>query len=377
MEPHRTGRNERHTPTLEPGRTLGSYLVLSTLSASARSTIYMAQDLALDRPVALKTSPRGTISVIAEGRILARYNHPHIVTLYGLWAQPPTLVLEYLVGETLKARHGRLGVLPDTQVRDWLLAVLSALETIHGHGLAHGAIRSDNIFLTTDQRIKVLDFRQTSLGELPPTPSDDVRAAGRLLQDLLGTEGGVLADIARSALLGRYPTARALRLALAGVSPNDGGELALVAPDTALATTHPVPPETEICGTSADPGFPLESYTQPPNSPYADLAEACEDPVINPILPAFHERPRWGRPVRGHKRLTILLTLLLIAGLLAAQAQWPHRPKNLRPVAQIAHTRGPLGGTPGAPGVPPNPSAAPKTVIHPGAYAALAHAWGG
>jgi len=174
MEPHRTGRNEPRVPILEPGRALGPYLILSTLSSSVRSTIYMCQDLALDRPVALKATPRGATSVIAEGRVLARFSHPHIVTLYGLWAQPAALILEYLVGETVKARHKRLVTLPQSQVRTWIIAVLSALEAVHGQGFAHGAVRSDNVFHTTDQRIKLLDFRQTSLGESPPMPAGDI-----------------------------------------------------------------------------------------------------------------------------------------------------------------------------------------------------------
>ena len=143
MEPHRTGRNEPRALLIEPGRTLGPYLVLSTLSCGPRSIVYMAQDLSLDRPVALKTAPRGAISVIAEGRVLARFSHPHIVTLHGLWSEPSILILEYLVGETLKARHERLGAPTEDRVAQWMQEVLSALEAIHGQGLAHGAIRAD------------------------------------------------------------------------------------------------------------------------------------------------------------------------------------------------------------------------------------------
>ncbi len=380
MEPHRTGRNEPQTPTLEPGRALGSYLVLSTLSSSNRSTVYMGQDLALDRPVALKTSPRGAVSVIAEGRILARLNHPHIVTLYGLWAQPPALILEYLVGETLKARRQRLEVLPEAPIRAWMVALLSALELVHGQGLAHGAIRSDNVFLTTDQRIKLLDFRQTSLGDAPPMPADDVRAAGRLMQELLATEEGVLADIARGAVLGRFATARAFRMALCGVTKTADE------PQTEASTPALEGPTTVAPLVEEDTKEPAHELARPSALPHdPELFDLFDEPSINPMLPAFHERPGWGRPARGHRRLSLLLILLVVTGLFAAEIGWPHRQAALQPVIHVAHTVARLahGHLPKARPrkalaiAEPTHTAARRTAIHPGAYAALAHAWGG
>ncbi len=375
MEPHRTGRNEPHASMIEPGRTLGPYLVLSTLSSGPRSTVYMAQDLSLDRPVALKTAPRGAISVIAEGRVLARFNHPHIVTLHGLWPEPPTLILEYLVGETLKARRERLGALPDSHVHRWMVDILSALETIHGQGLAHGAIRADNVFLTTDQRVKLLDFRQTSLGETPPMPADDVRAAGRLMQELLASEIGTLADVARGGLLGRYPTARALRLAVTTAYADGSSIETSEAQDHALAQASLAPalavgdegPRAELPGLRKD-GADI------------DLEETPATPFPEP------ERPEWGRPLAGDRRLGVLAVLLLVAALFALKVGWPHRQAALRPVTHIAHAvtrlaHGVLDKRPAprAPGTTPPARSKPaaRTTIRPGAYAALAHAWGG
>ena len=389
MEPHRTGRNEPRASLIEPGRTLGPYLVLSTLSCGPRSVVYMAQDLSLDRPVALKTAPRGAISVIAEGRVLARFGHPHIVTLHGLWSEPSVLILEYLVGETLKARRERVGTLAEDRVAQWIQEVLSALEAVHGQGLAHGAIRADNIFLTTDQRIKLLDFRQTSLGESPPTPADDVRAAGRLMQELLGAEAGTLTDVVRGALLGRYPTARALRLAVAAAHRPDDTDTAAV--DTGPRQLAPPPPDLPADGRTA-PATPATGAFAADLSA-AELSDLFDEPSINPMLPAFHERPGWGRPLAGRKRLGLAVALVVALVLLGAKLGWPHRQAALQPVAHMAHTvvrmaHGvmPKGTRPRSTISPParpttiaaRPGTAhPKTVIRPGAYAALAHAWGG
>ena len=402
MEPHRTGRNEPHASLIEPGRTLGPYLVLSTLSSGSRSTVYMAQDLSLDRPVALKTAPRGAISVIAEGRVLARFGHPNIVTLHGLWAEPPVLVLEYLVGETLKARRERVGLLPEPPVQKWMQEVLSALEAVHGQGLAHGAIRADNILLTTDQRIKLLDFRQTSLGESPPMPADDVRAVGRLMLELLGIETGALADVARGALLGRYATARALRMAVAAaLAPVAVPVATSEAQDVALAQASLVRPTALSVEAPADHVTPESSMAEDLSPAAAELSDLFEEPSINPMLPAFNERPGWGRPISGRQRAGIVLVLVVALILLGLKLGWPHRREALKPVTHIAHEVAHVAhgvmGDPGGPGKHPTrpagksaPTAAAgtpagrpqtsetsETSVRPGAYAALAHAWGG
>ncbi|MHB1565315.1 MAG: protein kinase domain-containing protein [Acidiferrobacter sp.] len=365
MESHRAGRNEPHAPALEPGRTLGPYLVLSTLSSSVRSTVYMGQDLALDRPVALKVAARGTPSVITEGRVLARFNHPHIVTLYGLWSQPPALILEYLVGETLKNRRDRGGGLPAAAVRNWMVDILTALETLHSQGSAHGALRADNVFLTTDQCIKLLDFRQSQAGDAPPAPADDIRAAGRLIHELLGAQDeDPLTAIARSATLGRFPTARALRRALT-IGP--------------VATTPPPPPDDDAGTTRVG----AQSRVLAPVLVPVPVPTPRTDPA--PLWVAAmawvrraHRQGHW--PRLGRRRLGLLVLALgfLIMLVFAGRAEWRARQPAIVhsvPVAQRGAARA-LVAVPMAskPRRPPHPVLPPPT--HLGTYAALAHAWG-
>lgn len=354
MEPHRTGRNEPHVPAIEPGRTLGPYLVLSTLSCSVRRTVYMGQDLALDRPVVLKVGARGTASVITEGRVLARCNHPHIVTLYGLWSQPPALILEYLVGETLNDRQARGDGLPPAAIRRRMIEILSAMETLHGQGLAHGALCADNVFVTTDQRLKLLDFRQSQGHDAPPTPADDIRAAGRLIHELLGTQtDDPLAAIARSATLGRFPTARALRRALTA------GPVAAIATTSDKIVAAPI--------TSA-PRADAPLITPPRQAPV---------PLWRPALTWIRtQRGRWHRLGTIRRRWGMLILALVIVLLFAVRSGWPDR--QAPPHVTSAHAAAVVvRPAPPAGGLPP---AKPVTVAHPpsqlGAYAALAHAWG-
>lgn len=362
MESHRAGRNEPHAPALEPGRTLGPCLVLSTLSSSVRSTVYMGQDLALDRPVALKVAARGTPSVITEGRVLARVNHPHIVTLYGLWSQPPALILEYLVGETLKTRRDRSGGLPAAAVRNWMVDILTALEALHSQGLAHGALRADNVFLTTDQCIKLLDFRQSHAGDAPPAPADDIRAAGRLIHELLGgQDDDPVAAIARSATLGRFPTVRALRRALIGP----------------MATAPPTPPDNDLGTTPAGAQRPvLVPVLAPAPASRTDLAPSWM--VAMAWLRRAHHGVHW--PWRGRRRRGLLVLALgfLIMLVFAGRAEWRARQPAIVssvPVAQRGAARA-LVAVPMASQAHRPPRHALPPPIHLGTYAALAHAWG-
>ncbi|MHB1672154.1 MAG: hypothetical protein ACYCVM_08980, partial [Acidiferrobacter sp.] len=129
----------------------------------------------------------------------------------------------------------------------------------------------------------------------------------------------------------------------------------------------------------------------------AELSDLFEEPSINPMLPAFNERPGWGRPMSGRARAGIVLVLITALTLLGLKLAWPHRHEALKPVTHIAHEvthmahgvmrvpdkhrRGSTATATAAPtAATPKRKAHPKTadvVVRPGAYAALAHAWGG
>ncbi len=351
MEPHRTGRNEPKSRILEPGRTLGSYLILRTLSVSPRSTVHMAQDLALDRPVALKSAPRGAASVVNEARILARLNHPHIVTLHALWPQPQALVLEYLVGETLKARQDRGDPVSADALRAWMIDSAAALEAIHGQGLAHGALHADSLFLNAEGVIKLLDFRQSDLGDAPATAADDLRAMGRLMGELAaGQTDAALTDIARQAAQGRFANARALRLALA-------------MPAHRIATTTQTPSPVTRQGLSP-----------------RMAADDCPAPSINPMVPVFDARPGWAQP--GHWRKALLGLILICSAFIMAMdwlPAWQPAHHAAAPVPAVAAApppasrKAPRTHHPAHTTAAVRPSATPTTTE---AYAALARAWG-
>jgi serine/threonine protein kinase len=115
-----------------------------------------------------------------EARITARFNHPHIVTVYGAgeFEGQPYVALEYLEGQTLRARmdEQRLGV---REVMRIGLAVAEALQEAHRHEVLHRDLKPENIYLPRDGRLRVMDF-----GLAVPLRLPEVLAEARELDEL-------------------------------------------------------------------------------------------------------------------------------------------------------------------------------------------------
>lgn len=144
----------------------GPYLLVQPLYRGARTQVTMAHDTQLERSVVLKMPvderrgpQRYAAALRAEARLLANFNHPNIVDLYTIAEDDtgPYLVMEYLAGETLAARLGSGPMTPDTAV-DLFDQLLNGLDAVHRLGIVHGDLVPANIFITSDNRAKILDF---------------------------------------------------------------------------------------------------------------------------------------------------------------------------------------------------------------------------
>ena len=166
----------------------GRYLVGRVLGFGGFGTTYIAWDLVLEKKVAIKEympsdfSTRapgetqlsvydgelgeqfraGLKSFIDESRRLAKFNHEDgIVHIFDSFSENATayIVMEYLEGKTLKELlKERGGKIPYEEAVGYILPVLKSLDAVHQTGIIHRDIAPDNIFLTNDGKVKLIDF---------------------------------------------------------------------------------------------------------------------------------------------------------------------------------------------------------------------------
>jgi serine/threonine protein kinase/WD40 repeat protein len=193
--------------SLSPGHRLGPYLVVGELGSGGMGEVYRARDERLGREVAVKVLPRDVAAdperrqrFEREARAVAALSHPAVLALYDVGEADGLdfMVTELLAGETLRERLRR-GALEWERVAEWGASVADALAVAHVRGIVHRDVKPENLFLTRDGRVKVLDFglaRELSLGagggDDDPTLPSPTRAG-----TVLGTVGYLSPEQAR------------------------------------------------------------------------------------------------------------------------------------------------------------------------------------
>ncbi len=150
-----------------PGGRIGQFRIESELGRGGMGVVYLAHDMKLDRQVAIKSlpaelmdNPKARSRFSREARLLASLNHPNIATIYEELEEGEGagfLVLEYVPGETLAERMGRKKL----KVEEALtigLQIADAVSAAHEKGVIHRDLKSGNIKITLENKVKVLDF---------------------------------------------------------------------------------------------------------------------------------------------------------------------------------------------------------------------------
>jgi serine/threonine protein kinase/tetratricopeptide (TPR) repeat protein len=158
------------------GTRLSHYLLAEEIGAGGMGVVYRARDERLDRDVAIKVLPSGTLDEIARARFrrealaLSRLNHPHIGMIHDFGSDQGTdyLVMELVRGRTLRTRL-REGPLPIDEAVAITISVAEALEEAHEQGVVHRDLKPENVLLTTKGWVKVLDFGLAALRSMPGT----------------------------------------------------------------------------------------------------------------------------------------------------------------------------------------------------------------
>jgi serine/threonine-protein kinase len=148
------------------GETISHYRVLAKLGAGGMGDVYLAEDTALKRKVALKFL-QADINVLGhakqrflrEARAAATLHHPNIVHVYevGEADGKPFIAMEYIDGETLD-RHIDRGPLDVREILRIGTEIADALAEAHQAGITHRDIKSSNVMITPRGHVKVLDF---------------------------------------------------------------------------------------------------------------------------------------------------------------------------------------------------------------------------
>ena len=148
------------------GDRVGRFEILGALGAGGMGEVYRARDRQLDRDVAIKVLPDAVSRDLdrrrrfeQEARTAGGLNHPNILAVYdvGIEEDSSYIVTEILEGETLHQRiDGR--ALPVRKAVDYALQIANGLGAAHDRGVVHRDIKPSNLFVTSDGRIKILDF---------------------------------------------------------------------------------------------------------------------------------------------------------------------------------------------------------------------------
>jgi len=159
------------------GERLSHYTIVEHIGAGGMGVVYRAHDEQLDRDVAIKVLPAGSLSNdIARKRFrkealsLARLNHPNVATVHEFGSQDSMdfLVTEYIAGITLDVKLAS-GPLPPDEVIRLGVQLAAGLEAAHQQGIVHRDLKPGNLRLTPDGRLKILDF---GLAQLMPHASE-------------------------------------------------------------------------------------------------------------------------------------------------------------------------------------------------------------
>jgi Tol biopolymer transport system component/tRNA A-37 threonylcarbamoyl transferase component Bud32 len=181
------------------GQTLGHYRILELLGKGGMGEVYLAEDTKLQRRVALKVLTSALAEDLdrrqrfeREARAAAAFNHPNIVTIHSVEeiGGVPFLTLELIDGQTLAAAIPPTGM-PLDRLLALAIPLADAIGAAHQRGITHRDLKPANVMVTTDGRIKVLDFGLAKLKE-------DARAEAQALMpthELTG-EGRILGTAA-------------------------------------------------------------------------------------------------------------------------------------------------------------------------------------
>jgi len=192
------------------------YKILERIGAGGMGVVYRAEDVVLERQVALKFLPseslgsrQGRARFLQEARTAAALNHPNICTVYevsqveaGSFVIPdkeeqsisegsPFIAMELVEGRSLRDILDRSHILPLEQLLDISIQIAEGLTEAHSRGFIHRDLKPQNVMLTKQGRLKILDFGLAKAVQAAQPGEGKVDVTATLPQNLTKQGGGV------------------------------------------------------------------------------------------------------------------------------------------------------------------------------------------
>jgi serine/threonine protein kinase/ABC-type transport system substrate-binding protein len=184
---------------MESGQTVLHYRIVQKIGQGGMGEVYKAEDLKLERLVALKVLPPSATEdknakrrLLQEARAASALNHPNIVTIYSIEEAEgfDFIVMEYVEGDTLKGIIDR-GPVEISHLTELGSQVADALYAAHSAGLIHRDIKPSNILITPRGQAKILDFGLAKVVQLA-----DERLSGEDTMSKLTRTGMIVGTVA-------------------------------------------------------------------------------------------------------------------------------------------------------------------------------------
>ena len=193
---------------LSTGAVIADFIVLEELGRGGMGIVYLAHQITLDRPAALKIlsdayagDTEFVVDFIKEARSAAKLNHPHIVQAYAVGEDEGVFffAMEHIDGETMKTYMKREGVVAIDFALEVIQQIAEALDYAwKEQRLIHRDIKPDNIMLTKNGRAKLADLGLARVaGEIDDADADEVMGTPQYIspEHLTGADMDVRSDI--------------------------------------------------------------------------------------------------------------------------------------------------------------------------------------
>jgi eukaryotic-like serine/threonine-protein kinase len=263
------------------------YRILEQIGRGGMGVVYRARDTHLERDVALKVLPQGSLADEAarrrfrkEALALSQLNHPNVATVHDFETRDGVdcLVMEFVPGVALDRRIAEDGPLEEREVLRIGLQAAAGLEAAHARGVIHRDFKPHNLVVTPDGRVKVLDFglaRSLRSDAVPAIAITRTEAAGAV---------GTLAYLAPEVLGGEPASERSDLYSLGVVLYEMATGRLPFSGDTALSFMYAILNQTPAAPATLDPRLStglsaaiLRALDRDPARRHASVRELASD----------------------------------------------------------------------------------------------------